>query len=70
MGFHTSPLRLATEYGGAPVLPVHCEASEQTLPRTREVFGLKSPVLRVDEIGIEAPAIERRAHKTTLGRVS
>ncbi len=39
VGFHTSPLCLATEYGGAPVLPVLCEASEQTLPRTREVFG-------------------------------
>ncbi|MEA2760461.1 MAG: acyl-homoserine lactone synthase [Methylobacteriaceae bacterium] len=61
VGFHTRPLALPTEYGGEPVVPFLCEVTEQTLPRTREVFGLSSPVLRVDEIGVEAPALERLA---------
>jgi hypothetical protein len=43
------------------VVPFFCEVTEQTLPRTREVFGLNSPVLRVDETGLEAPALERLA---------
>jgi hypothetical protein len=61
VGFHTRPLALATEYQEEPVVPFFCEVTEQTLPRTREVFGLNSPVLRVDETGLEAPALERLA---------
>jgi acyl-homoserine lactone synthase len=61
VGFHTRPLALPTEYGGEPVVPFFCEVTEATLPRTQEVFGLTTPVLQVDEIGIEAPALERRA---------
>lgn len=61
VGFHTRPLALPTEYGGEPVVPFLCEVTERTLPRTQEVFGLNSPVLRVDEIGVEAPALERLA---------
>jgi hypothetical protein len=61
VGFHTRPLALPTEYRGEPVVPFFCEVTERTLPRTQEVFGLNSPVLRVDEIGVEAPALERLA---------
>jgi acyl-homoserine lactone synthase len=59
VGFHTRPLALPTEYGGEPVVPFFCEVTERTLPRTREVFGLSSPVLRV-ETGLESPPLERR----------
>jgi hypothetical protein len=61
VGFHTRPFALATEYGGEPVVPFLCEVTERTLPRTQEVFGVNSPVLRVDETGVEAPALERLA---------
>jgi hypothetical protein len=61
VGFHTRPFALVTEYGGEPVVPFLCEVTERTLPRTQEVFGLNSPVLRVDETGVEAPALERLA---------
>jgi N-acyl-L-homoserine lactone synthetase len=61
VGFHTRPLALPTEYGGEPVVPFFCEVTEQTLPRTREVFGLSAPVLRIEEADVEAPAFERRA---------
>jgi hypothetical protein len=54
-------LALPTEYGGEPVVPFLCEVTERTLPRTQEVFALNSPVLRVDETGVEAPALERLA---------
>jgi hypothetical protein len=54
-------LALPTEYGGEPVVPFFCEVAERTLPRTQEMLGLNSPVLRVDEIGVEAPALERLA---------
>ncbi|MEA2838892.1 MAG: acyl-homoserine lactone synthase [Methylobacteriaceae bacterium] len=60
VGFHTRPLALPTEYGGEPVVPFFCEVTERTLPRTREVFGLSSPVLRV-QTGLESPSLERRA---------
>jgi acyl-homoserine lactone synthase len=61
VGFHTRPLALPTEYRGEPVVPFFCEITERTLPRTQEVFGLSSPVLRVEETGVEAPALERLA---------
>jgi acyl-homoserine lactone synthase len=61
VGFRTHPLALPTEYGGEPVVPFFCEVTERTLAQTREVFGLSSTVLRVDEIGVETPALERRA---------
>jgi acyl-homoserine lactone synthase len=61
VGFHTMPLALPTEYGGEPVVPFCCEVTEHTLSRTREVFGLSGPVLRVDEALVEAPAYERSA---------
>jgi acyl-homoserine lactone synthase len=61
VGFHTRPLALPTEYRGEPVVPFFCEITERTLPRTQEVFGLSSPVLRVEEMGVEAPALERLA---------
>jgi N-acyl-L-homoserine lactone synthetase len=60
VGFHTRPLALPTEYGGEPVVPFFCEVNERTLPRTREVFGLSSPVLRVDT-GLASPPLERWA---------
>jgi hypothetical protein len=43
------------------VVPFFCEITERTLPRTREVFGLRSSVLRVDETGDETPVLERVA---------
>lgn len=61
VGFHTCPLALPTEYCGEPVVPFLCEVTERTLPRTREVFGLTSPVLRADGFGVEATARERWA---------
>ena len=61
VGFHTRPLALPTEYRDEPVVPFFCEITERTLPRTREVFGLSSPVLRVGETGDETPVLERVA---------
>ena len=61
VGFHTRPLALPTEYRGEPVVPFFCEITERTLPRTREVFGLSSPVLRVGETSDETPVLERVA---------
>jgi acyl-homoserine lactone synthase len=61
VGFHTRPLALPTEYRGEPVVPFFCEVTERTLLRTQEVFGLSCPVLRVDEMGVEIPAVERLA---------
>ena len=50
LGWKVTPLALPAEFDGQPAIPVLGELDEKTLLTSRQVYGVSTPVLQLDEI--------------------
>jgi acyl-homoserine lactone synthase len=48
IGWKARPLALPHEYDGKPVVPIYAGVDEETLRKSREVYGISEPVLKIE----------------------